>query len=110
MGVPVSLAEHPTEGRTVDRASVYAKADNSSAELVHDDKHPVALKYQRLAAKQVNAEKTVFGMSEQRKPGRAVRPGIGAKILLKNAPYNVLVDFNAKYQGKLLCDSAAAPA
>ncbi len=45
------LAGYPAEGRTVERASVDAKADNLAAELIHDNESPVALKYRRLSAK-----------------------------------------------------------
>jgi len=45
------LVEHPTEGWSIDTARMYAKANNSAGELVHDNENPVALEDQRLATK-----------------------------------------------------------
>ena len=39
-----------------------------------------------------------------------MRTRVRAKMLLENAPHNILVDVNAEDQEKLLSDSAAAPA
>ena len=49
-------------------------------------------------------------MAERREPGRAIGTGIGAKKLGKHAPNNVLVNLDTESQGKLLRNSATAPA
>lgn len=54
------LAKHPTEYWPIDSSCVHAKANNPSGELIHNDENPVALEYQRLAAKQIDTPQTIF--------------------------------------------------
>jgi len=80
------LAKHPTEYWAIDSSCVYAKANYSLGELIHDHENPVAPKYQRLAAKQIDALQTISCVTQQRQPGRPVRTGIGAKMH-SNSPH-----------------------
>ncbi len=54
------LAKHPTEYWAIDSSCVYAKANYSTRELVHDNENLVAFKYQRFAAKQIDTPQTIF--------------------------------------------------
>jgi len=47
---------------------MYAKADDAPSELMHDHKHPVAFQQNGFTPKQVNAPKTVFGVSKEGQP------------------------------------------
>ena len=46
--------EHPTERESIDGTGVYAKANDSTCVLIHDNEYPMALKSERLTAEQIN--------------------------------------------------------
>ena len=56
--------EHPTEVGTIDCNGLHADSDQPSGELVHDDEHPVALKDDGLASKEIHAPQAVSRVSD----------------------------------------------
>src|SRR5262252_5992354 len=72
--------QHATDFSARDGATVDAEAVEATRELVHDHKHRVAPEHDRLAAKQVDAPRTVCGVSDERQPRRAGSTGSRAIV------------------------------
>ncbi len=90
-----SIVEHATEVRAVDVSVMHGEADDATGELVHDDKHPIALKHDRLAPKEVDAPQTVAGVADERQPRRAVSAA-GPIVFDQDAAHEMLVDVDAE--------------
>src|SRR5688572_26289057 len=85
------LVEHAADGGTIEHGCAYTEANNSAGELIHHDHHPVGSQDQCLAAKEIDAPQTIFGVSEEREPGRALRAGLGSVAPGEHAAHDVLV-------------------
>ncbi len=57
--------EHAAQGDTINVTGMYTEADNAPSELIHNDKHPVALQKNGFTPKQVDAPKAILRVSEQ---------------------------------------------
>jgi hypothetical protein len=102
------LVEHAAERWTVDRNGLYPKADDPAGKLVHDDQDPVTPQQNRFGSEQVQAPETVFGMAQEREPGRSVVSTFGAVVCGQNSADHIFVEVDAKSLGPLLRDLRAA--
>src|SRR5262245_42128872 len=71
---------------------MHADADKASRELVHDDEHPVALKDDRLASKEVHAPKAVGGVADERQPRRSASAPSWPIVLRQHAIDDVRIN------------------
>ena len=84
--------EHATNVDTGHCTTAHAEANEASRELVHDDKHPVAPKHDRLAATQVHAPQAVSGVADKRQPRGPGSARSGAIMFRQHAGHDVPVD------------------
>ena len=110
VGTTDRTVEHPAERWSIDGPCEYAKANDSTCVLIHNDEHPMALENEGFTTEQIDAPQAVLCTTEYCQLGRPVRAGIGTIATCQHAPYYVPINLDAEDQTKLLCDSAAAPA
>jgi len=84
------------------------KPIDAARKLIHDDQNPVTPQQDRFAPEQVQAPETVFGMTQQREPRRAVLAAFGPIMCGQNSADHIFVDSNAKGLGQVLRDLRAA--
>ena len=60
------------------------------------------------SAKEINTPQTIFGVSEKREPGRALRAGLRPVALGEHTAHDILVDLDAEDKSELLGDPPAA--
>ena len=84
---------------------VFAKANDASCELIHNDQYPVRLQQNRLAPKYVDTPETVFHMADKRQPGRTAT-GIGSRMVVfrEDTPDHIFIDIDPKRFVDLLRD------
>src|SRR5262245_46286570 len=73
--------EHAGDVRASHAAVVHAEADEPTRELVYDHEHPVSLKHDRLAAKQIEAPETVCRVADERQRRRSGAAGTRTIVL-----------------------------
>ena len=74
---------------------MHPKSDDSTRELIHDEKGPVGLEHHGFTPEQIGAPETVLHVSDEGEPGGTI-PGIWLIVLGENTSHNVLVDIDAK--------------
>jgi hypothetical protein len=57
------MIEHAAKCHTIDCSGMYAKADNPSGVLIHNDQYPMSPQRRRFAAKQIDTPETVLQMT-----------------------------------------------
>ena len=103
------LIEHATHDWTVNGLAADAESDDSTG--IHVDHHedPVAAKEDRLAAKQIDAPKTVLGVRKEGQPGRTRGLRVSAVVVLRQDPaYDISIDLGTERMSNLLGDALIA--
>jgi hypothetical protein len=86
---------------------MHPKSNDSPRELIHDEEDPVRFEHHGFAPEQINAPKTVFHMTDEGEPGGPIL-GIWPIFPGENAPYDILIDIDAKGPYDLLRDPGGA--
>ena len=68
----------------------------------------MTLEQDRFGPKQVQAPESVFGVAQEREPGRSVLIAVWTVVCSQNSADHILVQFDAKSLGQMLCDLRAA--
>ena len=71
---------------------MHSKADDPPREVIHNDENPVRLQGDGLAAKQIDAPKTILCVTDERQPRWTSIAGLRLVMLRENPPYHVFVD------------------
>jgi hypothetical protein len=91
------LIEHTARRYPIDVFAADAESDDSPGKYVDHHEDPVAAKQDRLAAKEIDAPETVFGMRKEGQPGRTRGIWVSAsKVLREHAAYNILIDLDTE--------------
>src|SRR5947209_19247135 len=90
-------------------ATVNAKPDDATGELVHHHENPIGPQCGRFATEQIAAPQTVLRVAQKRKPGRTARTRFWAVVNAQESPHHILVNLDAESQRDLLSDAWAAP-
>ena len=91
------LIKHAAEGDAINVTRVHPKADDASAPLVHDDEYPMGSEGQGFATKQISTPQTVLAVTHERQPRWSLSVARSWDVVLnKHAPYNVLINVDAK--------------
>ena len=69
--------KHTTQRDSVHGATVNAKPEDATGELIHHHEDPLGSQCGRFAAEQIAAPQTVLRVAEERKPGRTPELGSG---------------------------------
>src|SRR6516225_11983230 len=91
-------------------ATVNAKPDNATGELVYHHENPIGPQFGRFATEQIATPQAVLGVPKKRKPARATRTRFGAVVHTQNSANDILVDRDSENQRDLLGDAGTAPA
>ncbi len=102
--------EHPAQRHSTDDASVDAKTNDPSGELVHHHQNPIGSQGRGFAAKQIATLQAVFGVAVEGQPRWTSRIRCWQVMDAQDPANHVLVEFNPKSECDLLSDKRAAPA
>ncbi len=81
---------------------------DSSAELIHGNRDPMGLQYQRFTSKEIHTPQTILAVSKKREPGRTVRSRFWSIVLSQHAPHHILVNLDIEDEGDLVSDALVA--
>jgi hypothetical protein len=93
--------EHSAERRSVDGDRLDSEANNPPRILVHYDQDPMSLEADRFSPEQIQTPETILGMTQQRKPGRAIVGAGRREVFLQDSANHVFVDVDTESIGDL---------
>ena len=86
--------EHAADVDARGGATMQAKADKATRELVHNDEHPVASEHDRLASKEVHTPQAVGGLSNERQPRWSGPARDSAIVFRQHSVHDILIDLD----------------